>query len=197
MTLLGVLDLDDRMLFAGDRLIIDNNTPLNELPLTQDTDKLRRLEQQPSLIWGFSGEVPIGRDFGKWIAQQKFASWKQLRAECLGALAPLNGRARELAMLSRTEKTFEGCEILIGGWIGKERGLLNLDNERGDHEPSTDPSFYGFAKPAAQIAWLVLEATSGARDDREVAFRRVMDIAVKRVLSLDGPVQYEYVSASP
>lgn len=188
MTLLGAIDLRSRILFAADNLVTDG-TPAEELPIVTTTQKLWRPENMPTVVWGFVGLQPVGNEFRDWLQpHDAFASWSALTDAAADALAPMNGKAKRRADDAGV-KDFEGCEVLIGGYLGGQGALMVLDWEGGVRPAENNPMFMGFGHSPAYVGWFVLDR-AGNTGDREAAFRLAMDTATDLIRDLGGPVSY-------
>jgi ATP-dependent protease HslVU (ClpYQ) peptidase subunit len=185
VTLLGAIDLGDRMLLAGDGQVILTDDGM--ATVREPSEKVWRLARTPTVMWGFTGESDVGYAFKAWLDAQVFSSWDQLQGAAVGQLALINGNVRAIAEVARAKR--DGAEALICGYLAGESRRLVLASDGGAVTNLPNPVFIGGGAPHATVAWEALSRVVDANALRPAeCFTHVMEAAADRLVALGLPV---------
>jgi hypothetical protein len=186
MTLLGAIELDDKVLFAADGVVYRSG-PAGVSEVRQRVPKAWR-HPRHAVAWGFTGDESIGLDFNRWIQDQEFKNWSTLIDRCNQMVASLNGNAVRLADIAGTSG--HPIDALVAGYMdgAKIVHLYGDGTARFVPDPG-QPLFLGGGFGPSYVAW---ESLKRAVDpfDPETNFRLVIETAIDTLAALGGPAQY-------
>jgi hypothetical protein len=188
MTLLGAVDLGDRLLFASDGVVMHSNNE-GQINAREPAEKVWR-HPTMNVVWGFSGAVNTGLAFNDWFRTLSAGTWEVLIPEAIEHLAPLNGEARRLARVSEAPES--PVSVLAAGYLDDGPRIVAFDTDGGHIEvPPGAPGFDGGGAPHALVGWFVLQqALPPQVFDTEKAFRLAFITAVGVVPMCGPPITF-------
>lgn len=187
MTLLGAIDVGDRVMLAADVALV--HTESRELFIVHDhVDRVWRHICMPGLMWGFTGDGAVGRNFNAWIQARTFDSWSELLTGSQHLVRRLNDAAKRFADNAGAPRA--PVNLLIAGHLGSE-SVVAIVHENGDLSCAgpRDPIFLGSDARSAVAAWHALKLALQESFVPEQGFRYAMDSAIAATPALGGPAR--------
>lgn len=155
MTVIAALDCNDHVLMAADSMVTEAGG------IRRTTPKMAYREDKP-LVWGWSGDEGIGRDFDRWMTTYQWsesASWQDVADAAIAELSRLNGKKRQMAEIAHVKVEDNDLTVaLLAGVVGGVLDIWELTDRGGAASVRhAGMAAIGSGHPHAAIAYFTLK----------------------------------------